>query len=688
MSDGKIVYDVDVNDDGVESKVRSTNDKISSAADQGSSAFSEVWTGALRTIGGKLVELGQMAVETAVDVAKESLAQVASFEQNVGGIEKLFGESANTVMENANKAFKTAGLSSNEYMESVTGFSAALINSLGGDTEQAAKLADVAIRSMSDNANTFGTDMQSIMNTYQGLAKENYTMVDNLKLGYAGTKEGMKKLIEDASKMTDVQKELGLTVDGTSMDFANCVKAIEVMQASMNIAGTTSREAAGTIEGSVSSLKAAWDNFLTGTIEPEEFASTAVVAATNIINAFKEILPRLAEGFAEMVPVLLDFVIDLGKQLGQAIMEQGPGLAERGLELIGKLGEGLSTGIPEFLAKAEPMLVDFLGKLRENSGKFIDTGLDFIVKLIQGLVNSLPQLAKMAGDLIEHMVKHMVTNLPKILETGVKILGILVQGVKDALPALKDTFLRIVDLVVEIWKSINWSEVGQNVINKIKEGVQYLSEKVPELLKSIANKGVELFKSIDWKDVGYKVMTFILNGIKLMYYDIPNKLWEIGKNAIDKMKDIDWMEVGTNIVEGIEEGLTNAMSMLVDAAVNVVSGAVDAVKDFLGIASPSKVYKLVGKYSVEGEAEGMIDNADLVEDASREVAKRAVEAQMDVDYTLPDIDSASRDMSASLSSSFMSTVTRIIEIPLNIDAREVARATAWDMGEQLAWEMR
>lgn len=183
MSDGKIVYQVVVDDSGTVTQIQQTNDKLESAANSGSNAFQEVWTGALRRIGAGLVELGGQAVDAAKQVAMDALDQVASLEQNVGGVQKLFGDNAQAVIDNANHAFTTAGMSANEYMETVTGFSASLIAGLGGDTDKAVGVADRAIRDMSDNANTFGTDMASIQVAYQGFAKQNYTMLDNLKLG-------------------------------------------------------------------------------------------------------------------------------------------------------------------------------------------------------------------------------------------------------------------------------------------------------------------------------------------------------------------------------------------------------------------------------------------------------------------------------------------------------------------------
>ena len=647
MSDGKIIYDVDVNDEGVEGKVKKTNDKIGSAAESGSSAFSEVWTGALRTIGAKLVELGQQAVETAVDVTKESLAQVAAFEQNVGGIEKLFGESAGTVQENAKKAFKTAGMSANEYMENVTGFSAALINSLGGDTAEAAKLADVAIRSMSDNANTYGTSMESITNAYQGFAKENYTMLDNLKLGYAGTKQGMQKLIEDASKMTEVQAELGLAVDGTSMDFANCVKAIEVMQASMNIAGTTSREAAGTIEGSVNSMKAAWTDFLTGTISGEEFAETALIAVDNVVNALMEIIPRLISGLGEMAPMLLDKVLEITNGLISSLEGAYPDLMAKGGEMLSKLGEGVANGIPEFVEKAMQSILKFSQSLSGEGGKkMIEGGLKLIVSLVTGLANAVPKLIQYAPQIVLNIVKTIIENLPSVIDAGVQMIFALISGIAKTIPQLIAQFPTMIKSIFTVWKGTNWFSLGTTLITSILNGLASLVSRIPDYLRSIGNSAVNAFRSINWYGLG------------------------------------------SNIIDGIVSGLWNGISSVVNAAREVARNALQAAKDFLWSNSPSKKFMQLGEDSTEGQAIGMLNNVEMVEDASKEVAERALDAQMNVDYDLPDIDSASRNMSANLASSFTSTVSRIIEVPLTIDSREIARATAWDMGEQLAWEMR
>lgn len=647
MSDGKIIYDVDINDEGIESKVQQTNSKVKNSADTGSSAFGEVWTGALRRIGAGLVELGAKAVETGKQVAMDALDQVSSLEQNVGGVKKLFGDSYQAVVDNANKAFKTAGLSTNQYMETVTGFSASLIAGLGGDTQKAVGIADRAIRDMSDNANTFGTDIASIQTTYQGFAKQNYTMLDNLKLGYGGTKEEMQRLIQDASQMDESMQRLGVTVDADSMSFDNIINAISVMQDNMKIAGATAAEASGTIEGSINSMKAAWQNFLAGTISPEEFAETAFQAADNVINAFGGILPRLAEGFGQMTPKVLEKGGELVGKLVDNIREKAPEFLQRGAEFVEKLGAGLVSQIPQFLSNALPMVLKFTENLRSNAGKFVDSGINFIKNLVQGLANSLPTLLQYVPSIIINACGVINDNMPKILKAGLDIILILLKGIIQAVPTLIAEFPKIIQMIFSIIQAIDWMNLGRFVIDGISRGIA---------------------------SMGSSISSFLHNA---------------GNNAWNAFRNIDWGNLGSQIINGIIRGLRNGADSIVSAAKNVAKQALNAAKAFLGIHSPSRVFQdEVGLQMDAGQAKGIIENADMVEDAAEEVAERALDASMDVNYNLPNTDSVSKDIGASFSSRVLNTVNRVIEVPLNLNGREIARATAWDMGEQLAWESR
>ena len=625
MSDGKIIYDVEVNDDGIDGKLQQTNNKIKQGSESGSSAAENVWTGALRRIGAGLVELGMKAADTAKQVAMDALNEVSSLEQNVGGVKKLFGDSYQEVVDNANKAFKTAGMSTNEYMETVTGFSASLIAGLGNDTKKAVGYADRAIRDMSDNANTFGTDISSIQTAYAGFAKQNYTMLDNLKLGYGGTKEEMSRLIKDASQMDESMQRLGVTVDADSMSFDNIINAISVMQDNMKIAGATAAEASGTIEGSVNSMKAAWKNFLAGTIGGDELAGTVLQATDNVVNAFMGIFPRLTSGFGSMMPAFL----------------------ERGRALMDSVSKGLVNGIPNFLAKALPMIQDFTANLRQNAGKFIDEGIEFIKNLMQGLMNSLPTLIQYLPTIISNICGVINDNMPKILKLGLDLLLMLLKGIVQAVPTLIAEFPKILRMIFDIWQAADWLGVGRTVINAIG------------------------------------------NGIRNLAHSIPNALIDIINTSIRAFANASWGSVGRNIVSGIANGIWDGASRIIDAAKDVARQALNAAKSFLGIHSPSRKFRdEVGLQVDAGEAQGIIENADMVEDAAAEVAERALDASMNVNYNLPDTNSVSQDIGASFTSRAIQTVNRLIEVPLSINGREIARATAWDMGEQLAWESR
>ena len=647
MSDGKIIYDVEVNDNGIEGKVQQTNSKVTQAARTGGGAFSEIWTGALRQVGAGLVELGGKAIAAAKDVAMASLDQVASLEQNIGGVQKLFGDSYQAVIDNANEAYKTAGLSANNYMETVTGFSASLIAGLGGDTDKAVGIADRAIRDMSDNANTFGTDMASIQTAYQGFAKQNYTLLDNLKLGYGGTKEEMQRLIKDTAQMTDIQEKLGVTIDEGSLSFDNIINAISVMQENLSIAGTTSKEASGTIEGSVNSMKAAWDNFLAGTMDGERFAEVALNAAGNIVDAFMDIIPRLLQGFAEMTPALLDKGREIISSLVSLIQENAPKWLEEGGKIIDNIGKGLVNGIPNFLQKALPMVQEFVSNLRQNAPKFIDAGINFITNLVQGIANSLPTLIQYLPTIIVDSVRMINENMPKILAAGVNLIWILLKGIIQAVPTLIAEFPKIVQMIFSQFQSPDWGGVGRFLINGIANGIRALFSAIPDLMRNLANSTTYAFR------------------------------------------DVDWYDIGSAIIRGIARGLSHGASEIIHAAREVARDALDAAKSFLGIHSPSRVFRdEVGEQIDRGEAEGIIDNAHIVEDAAAEVSEKALDASMDVNYNLPNTESVSQDIGASFTSRVAQTVNRVIEVPLNISGREIARATAWDMGEQLAWESR
>lgn len=305
----------------------------------------------LRTVTNGIAEIGRTAASMAVSIGKASLDSYADYEQLVGGVETLYKDSAGIIENYAKDAYKNVGLSANDYMETSTSFAAALVSSLSGDTEKAAEMANTAISDMSDNANKMGTNISSIQDAYNGFAKQNYTMLDNLKLGYGGTQAEMKRLIKEAAAMTDTQKELGVTVDSNSMSYANIVQAIHVVQANMGIMGTTSKEAATTIQGSTASMKSAWENLLTGIADPEQdfqtlvdnLVDSVITAGNNIIPRIKEIVPTLIDSLSELVTQLAPYV-------SSVIMELEPTI-EEGLQ-------ALFGGLSSVASELQPIVAD------------------------------------------------------------------------------------------------------------------------------------------------------------------------------------------------------------------------------------------------------------------------------------------------------------------------------------------
>nr|DAX75606.1 MAG TPA: tail tape measure protein [Caudoviricetes sp.] len=430
-----------------------------------------------------------VAVGTAAGaIIKSSLGVVANMEQQVGGVETLFKDSANTVIDNANRAYKTAGMSANNYMETVTSFSASLLQSLGGDTAKAASYADRAIVDMSDNANKMGTSMRDIQNAYQGFAKQNYTMLDNLKLGYGGTQEEMKRLVSDAAKLTDVQKELGVTVDANSLSFGNIVNAISVVQKQMGITGTTSKEAATTIEGSVSSAKAAWENFEAGVISANDLVETFWTATQNIFTNLGQIIPRLGK-------TGIDVVSALAGKIGGAV-PQVKGFTDAIESIADKLGS-MDTGQLTNLGKMSAVLIGAapaLSLIGKGAGTFSDA--------LGGLGNvtggAIAAISKLPGT-----VKSASASLGKAGTAFKNVGDAIALPFQDLTPKIAPAIGKLGGSVSEMWNA------GPG--GKLTSAVTQTAGKVGESFAKVGPKLAEKFPTITGKvgELGEKVSAIV-----------------------------------------------------------------------------------------------------------------------------------------------------------------------------------
>lgn len=629
----------------VKYKVELDDKDVGQQADKTQNTLVSKFGGAAKKVGAAALSASTAVVTAATGavaaITKEAVASYAEYEQLVGGVETLFGNAADYVQNRAAAAFETAGLSANEYMETVTSFSASLIQSVGGDTEKAAKLADQAIIDMSDNANKMGSSMESIQNAYQGFAKQNYTMLDNLKLGYGGTKEEMARLLADAQKLSGVKYDLS--------SYADIVEAIHVVQENMGIAGTTAEEAASTISGSLGMVKASWQNVVTAIGEGNEevlseyiydLTSSLTTAAGNLLpviedalngiaTAVEVIVPEIAEilpemitdavpklasaagtaieaiahGLIESIPSLMPTIIDLILQLGQMIIKMAPDLVKCGIELIVQLALGLAEALPDLIPTAVDAILTIVDTLIDNIDLLIDAAIAIIMALSEGLIEALPRLIEKAPEIVIKLVEAIIRNAPKLLAAALELIVMLVEG------------------IVRGWAKI--FEVGRQIVDKVKSGFS------------------------------------------------------------DKVKDAkNW---GRDLIQNFIDGIMAKF----DALKSSVKRCAQAVKDFLGFSEPKEGplsnFHTYAPDMMDLYAKGIDDNIGKVEDSVTDVAKTiAGSFTADVGYNMPDIAGYAADLSAMMTA----TASTEIIVPLSVDGREIARASAWYMNEQLAWEAR
>lgn len=631
--DGSLKFDTEINEKGFSEGIG----KIGSVAKKGMAVATASVVGLSAAIG---------------SVTKASLDSVASLEQNIGGVETLFKDSADAVIKNANRAYKTAGMSANEYMSTVTSFSASLLQSLDGDTKKATSYADRAIIDMSDNVNKMGTDMQSIQNAYQGFAKQNYTMLDNLKLGYGGTKEEMARLIQDASAMKDVQEKLGITVDESSMSFGNIVNAISVMQESLGIAGTTSEEAATTIEGSVNSAKAAWDNFLNGSGTPEELADSIGVAAGVIAENLGNIIPRLAKTILKAAAGVYE---QLGKNvltsLLSGIQSAYPNIIETGINIVSNIGNGIISSLPLVSEIVFSIITSLLQGIIDNAPTLLSAGADILLNLSQGISEKLPDLVPVALQAVLTLAQSIITNAPKILQAGINIVLALVQGVANSIPMLVAQVPRIINQF--------WSNFDKCVLKLAAAGVKVITTIAMGIVKSIptiiANAGqiasaiLNTISHLNLLSAGKNIIKTLGNGLKGMNGNIVS----IAKQIVNKIKtsftSINWGEVGKQVINGIKNGIIAAASTLYDSLKTIASNALNAAKNALGIHSPSKVFReQVGKQIVKGIVKGIKDLEGTLTKTASSVSLSAV-ASAKAAMNQGDLEEAGKSLISSLS---------------------------------------
>lgn len=684
---------------GIKSVIGSVKNMNESMKDATNSASK--MSSVMKGIGSSAIKVGKglavagAATATAVTaLVSKSVGAFADYEQLTGGVETLFGaggrsveeyaqsvgksvsdiqgkydslmSAQNVVLENANKAYMTAGMSANEYMDTVTGFSASLISSLGGDTNKAADYANSALVDMSDNANKMGTDMESIKNAYQGFAKQNYTMLDNLKLGYGGTQEEMKRLLSDAEKLTGQRYDIS--------SFADITQAIHAIQTQMDITGTTAKEASTTISGSWGSLKAAFQNVLVGLTTGgdmfdqslDALINTAVTFGQNIIPAIKGALSGvgyLIEGLApvigetipplinDLAPTLANSAVSLISSLVNGLTQNATQFSECLSNMIIVAVAGISTVVPQLLDAASKIVSNLMQGLTNSMPQIVNGAVTLIEGLVNGLVNNIPLLIMGAVQLVASLANGLIANLPRIIDAGVNLItGIvsasysmmpqiiqngmqlvvnLAVGLVRAIPQLIAALPRITGAIVKGFKSVNWFDLGLQLIKSIWEGIKSIGsemwngvkEKTSELwggVKNVVSEKLNNIKSAyDAHGGGLKGATFAaIEGVKEYYrtgYDAINqltggKLGEVVNAVGEKMEVVKgkFSEAFGNvkntvmtIFENIKNGITEKISAAVNKVKEIFGSIADKVSEVWGkIKGIIKAPKIVQKGTV------------------------------------------------------------------------------------------
>ena len=527
---------------------------LTDTAEKSSSKISK-FTSVAKGIGkGVLVATGAVATAS-IGLIKKVSSNYGALQQSIGGIETLFGESADKVIKNANNAFTTAGISANDYMQQVTSFSASLLQALGGDTEKACDSADMAIRDMADNANKMGTSMEMIQNAYQGFSKQNYTMLDNLKLGYGGTKTEMERLLKDAQKITGIKYDIS--------NLNDVYQAIHVIQGELGITGTTAQEAGATIEGSFNSLGASWQNFLAGLGDPnadmkmlvdnlakgingaiknitpiiENMVQALPTVVDSLLNAVMDMLPTLINTFTDLIQKVLDAIIQVLPQfvslaldcvlkVTDTLLQNLPLIVSAGMQLLLGLAQGIADALPTLLPLIVQIVVEVVNILLENIPLIIEIGTQLLLGLVQGLTEAIPMLIEMLPSLIEKIITTLINCLPLLIECGIQLNMALMNGMVKAIPSLLKA---IPQILMSIVKSLI------NGIPKMLEAGQKLMGGVLGGIKQAFGGVIDFFKN-NWKTIGLFIVNPFAGAFKLLY-DKCDKFRNFFNGIIDNVKN-------------------------------------------------------------------------------------------------------------------------------------------------------
>ena len=599
---------------GVEETKKGIKDTANTAKEESSKIEKAVnKTGEIASKVGKAAIIGATAAATAIGtITKFVIQHYAEYEQLAGGVETLFGaqglslkkyaqsigqtveqargkydqliQAQTEVMNNAKVAYKTAGMSANDYMNTITSFAAALKQSTANEIE-AAKVANQTVIDMADNANKMGTNMEDIQNAYQGFSKQNYTMLDNLKLGYGGTKSEMERLLQEAEKLTGVHYDIN--------NLSDVYNAIHEIQKNLGITGTTAKEAMKTIDGAMKMTKASWDNLLTGLADPKqavgplisEFAKSLGILAKNVTPKIKEVFDALPNALIQITPQLMNMIIDLAPPLILAAINLVAGLIGAlpgiispifsqlssliGSGMIDKIGQSISSNMPTLISKGLDMLLQFSQAVLTNLPVLVGMGMKLIFYLVQGLMSALPTLISKVPTIIANLADAFSNSAQTIFAWGVKIIAEIIKGLVMSIPSLIANIPKIIYAIFAVWNAINWWNLGKGLINGIKNGITSmggsLTSTAKNLFESLKNSVSNIFNNIK------KVIESPIFGAKTKVLAIIGEL----QNGV---------RVGFNFIKShassVWNGIKNAIMSPMSTAANFVKAIINKIKGF------------------------------------------------------------------------------------------------------------
>lgn len=534
-------------------------------------------------------------------IVKSSASAYADYEQNIGGVETLFKDNADTIVKYASEAYKTAGISANDYMQNVTSFSASLLQGLGGDTAQAAEIANEAMVDMSDNANKMGTDISSIQNAYQGFAKQNYTMLDNLKLGYGGTQAEMARLINDSGVLGDSIKVDEKTVNSVSFD--KMIEAIHKVQTDLDITGTTSKEAATTVSGSLGSVKAAWANLMAGMGDKNADLKNLIKEMVNTVKTFaKNIMPVIKQALSGVTTLISELAPDIAAELPQLVSDLLPQLIEAGAQIFQALVKGISDNIDTITQAVITAVTTIATALIQNTGPLVQALATIITTIAQALPTILPDLTEAIKQQMPLILQAILDSLPAIIECATQIIVTIAETLANNINLIVDGAVKIIDTLA---MSLSDSDTAKKLTEAAFKIVFTLTKEIVKNLPDILASGIL---------IAVEIVKGIAQGMVDFFAPVSDALSDKLLDLTDwfSRKWNDFKEWGSDMIQAFIDGIKEKWQSLKDTVCDVAS----SVKDFLGFSEPDKGplsnFHTFAPDMMDLFAKGIADNEDTI----------------------------------------------------------------------------